>query len=81
MNSGGSPLSALPPLNFPLFSYNKLNMQQYPILPSNAEIDLMMHDLKCVLFPEVFGQMTDGDFFADKSHRFVTESKSEHILR
>ncbi len=38
-------------------------MQQYPILPSNAEIDLMMHDLKCVLFPEVFGQMTDGDFF------------------
>jgi len=38
-------------------------MQQYPILPSNAEIELMMHDLKCVLFPEVFGQMTDGDFF------------------
>ncbi len=38
-------------------------MQQYPILTSNAELDLLMHRLKCVLFPEVFGRISDSDLY------------------
>lgn len=33
------------------------------ILPSHADTDMLMQEIKSVLFPEIFGPVSDGDFF------------------
>ncbi|MBQ4277197.1 MAG: serine acetyltransferase [Bacteroidaceae bacterium] len=38
-------------------------MQPKFILPTSADIDLMMHEVASVLFPEVFGAIGDSDFY------------------
>ena len=37
-------------------------------LPSTADIDLLMQEVRSVLFPEAFGSVSDGDFFGHLSH-------------